>query len=116
MLIHIPDKGFQQIRYYSLYSNKKKAKPNHKKMFRDEEIQRMKDDLKWEKALLDTYGYTPLICKCGAKMEVKNISATSRKNEKVHWQIQVQGHKKRKQVLQRGLSGADRVQMPKMRI
>ena len=35
------------------------------------EINKMSSLLKWENALLNAYGYTPLICSCGTRMELK---------------------------------------------
>lgn len=71
LLIHIPDKGFQQIRYYGFYSNKTKSEPKKRKLFCKKEINKMSSLLKWENALLNAYGYTPLICSCGTRMELK---------------------------------------------
>jgi len=69
LLIHIPTKGFQQIRYNGFYANKAKRKPKAcGRLASDSELGEMRMLLRWEHSLMGTYGYTPLICDCGARM------------------------------------------------
>lgn len=68
LLIHVPDKGFQQVRYYGFYANKYKGKLIPKKLFSDKELKRMKNDTIWVNGLLKAFGYNPTLCKCGTQM------------------------------------------------
>ena len=70
LLIHVPDKGFQQIRYYGFYSNKCKTEPNTGLLFTPSELAKMAEDNTWAKGLWKSFGYDPTWCKCGARMEV----------------------------------------------
>jgi hypothetical protein len=73
LIIHIPDKGFHLIRYYGAYSNRSKKRvksKNYQKVI--QEIKQKLSNLSWRLLLLKTYGYDPILCKCGTVM-VKNI-------------------------------------------
>ena len=70
LLIHVPDKGFQQIRYYGFYSNKCKTEPNTGLLFTPSELAKMAEDNTWAKGLWKSFGYDPTWCKCGARMEI----------------------------------------------
>ena len=70
LLIHVPDKGFQQIRYYGFYSNKCKTEPNTGLLFTPSELAKMAEDNTWAKGLRKSFGYDPTWCKCGARMEI----------------------------------------------
>jgi hypothetical protein len=68
LIIHIPDKYFHQIRYYGFYSNRSKF--NKKKLlFSKKQLESLKAGTFWIKGLLQSFGYTPLLCDvCGKKM------------------------------------------------
>lgn len=70
LIIHIPDKGFQIIRYYGFYSNKFKFKHlfSNNKLFSNASLKKMLDNIKWINGLLDSFGYNPLLCSCGSHM------------------------------------------------
>lgn len=69
LIIHIPDKGFQQVRYYGFYSNKVNLKSVFsKKLFNQKDIDEYILRLKWKHGLLYAFGYDPLLCECGATM------------------------------------------------
>jgi len=70
MIIHIPSKGFQVIRYYGFYSNKFKEKVTDRRLFSSAQLAQMKDNTLWANNLMGSYGYSPLLCHCGAEMEV----------------------------------------------
>ena len=70
LLIHVPDKGFQQIRYYGFYSNKCKAEPKTGLLFSYSQLRRMAEDNTWAKGLMKAFGYDPTVCKCGARMAI----------------------------------------------
>lgn len=72
LIVHIPDKGFHQIRYYGFYSNRTIGKPKYRKMSTEKEMEEVRKFLKWEQMLLSVYGYSPLICECGARMEINH--------------------------------------------
>ena len=68
LVLHVADKGFQQIRYYGFYSNKFKDKVKDKPLFSDKELKRMLNDTIWVNGLKKAFGYDPLLCKCGTQM------------------------------------------------
>ena len=68
LVIHVADKGFQQIRYYGFYSNKFKDKVKDKPLFTDKELKRMINDTIWVNGLKKAFGYDPTLCKCGTQM------------------------------------------------
>lgn len=65
LLIHLPDKGFQQIRYYVFYSNKFKDKITNNSLFSIVQLNKMIDNTKLVNNLKSSYGYNPLLCHCG---------------------------------------------------
>ena len=68
LIVHIPTKGFQQIRYYGFYSNKFKDKISITKLFTDAQLTKMLDNTYWVNGLKSSFGYNPLLCKCGSLM------------------------------------------------
>lgn len=70
LIIHIPDKGFQQVRYYGFYSNKFKNKINNYFLYNSMTINKMINDTIWTNGLKKAFGYDPTICKCGTKMQL----------------------------------------------
>lgn len=70
LIIHIPDSGFQQIRYYGFYSNAWKAKSKGiGLLFPSSEIITMKKKNRWEDGIVEAFGYNPLTCSCGKRMK-----------------------------------------------
>ena len=69
LIIHIPDKGFQLIRYYGFYSNKSNLK-NYitKKIFKKPDSSKIKSLQNWRKRLINTFHYDPILCHCGYLM------------------------------------------------
>ena len=72
LIVHIPDAKFQQIRYYGFYSNRTASRPRHRRMSTDKENAEARLFLRWEHMLLSVYGYSPLICDCGARMKINH--------------------------------------------
>lgn len=72
LIVHIPDDRFQQIRYYGFYSNRGKTRPHHRRMSTDEENREVLEFLRWERMLMSMYGYSPMICDCGARMHINH--------------------------------------------
>ena len=69
LIIHIPDKSFQQIRYYGFYSNKSKNTSTYStKLFSNKDIEHHILHLEWKFGLLYSFGYNPLLCECGHEM------------------------------------------------
>jgi hypothetical protein len=69
LIIHIPDKGFNLIRYYGFYSNKYKDKDLfNNTLFTDYELKKLENTTYWIGGLKSNYGYNPLICNCGFLM------------------------------------------------
>lgn len=68
LIVHIPSKGFQQIRYYGFYSNKFKEKISDKSLFSDAQLTKMLDNTKWINGLKNSFGYDPTLCVCGSQM------------------------------------------------
>ena len=59
-----------QIRYYGFYSNRTRSRPRHRKMSSEPECSEVRRFLRWENRLMSIYGYTPLLCECGARMHI----------------------------------------------
>ena len=68
LIVHIPTKNFNQIRYYGFYSNKCKAKITNNNLFTIEELNKMKENTLWINDLKKSYGYSPILCYCGYEM------------------------------------------------
>lgn len=68
LITHIPDKGFQQIRYYGFYSNAYKFSYSPIKLFDDATLTKMLDNTKWVNGLKNSFGYDPTLCICGSQM------------------------------------------------
>lgn len=82
LVLHVADKGFQQIRYYGFYSNKFKDKVKDKPLFSEKELKRMLNDTRWINGLKKAFGYDPLLCKCGHQMTINlELSDFHRKEE-----------------------------------
>ncbi len=70
LLVHVPDKGFQQIRYYGFYSNKCSVEPDTGLLFTQRQLSGMAKANTWRSGLMGAFGYDPTWCKCGAMMEL----------------------------------------------
>ncbi len=68
LIIHIPNKGFQQIRYYGFYSNKFLNKIKYINLFSNAELSKMSNNVYWVNALKVSFGYDPTHCTCGNQM------------------------------------------------
>ena len=68
IVIHIPNKGFQQIRYYGFYANKFKNKIDDCSLFSEHELNKMRKATLWVNGLKYAFGYDPTLCKCGTQM------------------------------------------------
>ena len=67
LIVHIPDKGFQTIRYYGFYSNKFSF-PFTNFLFSNAELSKMLHNTFWINGLLSSFGYDPTLCSCGSHM------------------------------------------------
>ncbi len=68
IILHIPNKGFQQIRYYGFYANAYKTKGESIHLFSNQELRKMNALTKWTTALKNSFGYDPLLCRCGGHL------------------------------------------------
>jgi len=73
LIIHIPDKHFKMIRYYGVYAKRHKhfdklflAVPKQKRRF-------LASLNTWRASLLLSFGFDPLLCKCGHSMTLLEI-------------------------------------------
>ena len=73
LIRHIPNKGFQQIRYYGFYSNKFKHKVTNNNLLTDAQLTKMLHNTYWIESLLNTFGYNPILCECGHEMFVNYL-------------------------------------------
>jgi hypothetical protein len=73
LIIHIPNKYFNMVRYYGYYAKEyhssKKLYPMHSKQY----LQVHSTLNKWRFNILESFNYDPIKCKCGHKMELVNI-------------------------------------------
>lgn len=70
LIIHIPDKKFQIIRYYGFYANRFINKLENNLLFSSAELKKMRDNTLWINGLLSSFGYNPTLCVCGNQMLV----------------------------------------------
>ena len=74
VIAHIPDRGFQMIRYYGIYANKRKDKPRIIKMLSGKLIEFANKHKSWRKRIQMSFGHDPLSCpKCETEMEMIDI-------------------------------------------
>lgn len=71
LIVHIPEKSVHSTRYYGFYANHSSLDTVHQpKLFKWEEISKMKSNLDWRLRLIQSYKYDPLLCHCGATMVI----------------------------------------------
>ena len=71
LIVHIPEKSVHTTRYYGFYANHSSLDTVHQpKLFKWEEISKMKSNLDWRLRLIQSYKYDPLLCHCGATMVI----------------------------------------------
>ena len=71
LIVHIPEKSVHTTRYYGFYANHSSLDTLHQpKLFKWEEISKMKSSLNWRSRLIQSYKYDPLLCHCGATMVI----------------------------------------------
>ena len=71
LIVHIPEEAVHTTRYYGFYANHSSLDTLHQpKLFKWDEIKQIKSNLNWRLRLLKSYKYDPLICYCGATMEL----------------------------------------------
>lgn len=69
LIIHIPEKGFQQIRYYGFYSDACYQKYLcDSKLFTSKDINELILRNTYKHGILWAFGYNPLLCQCGHEM------------------------------------------------
>jgi len=68
LIIHIPEKGFNMVRYYGIYAMKK-SKSSHLKRIKD----KLTKPLKWLDKLKLHFKYNPLKCSCGNTLKFQFI-------------------------------------------
>ena len=74
VIVHIADRGFQMIRYYGLYANKRKDKPRIMKMLSEKLIEFAEKHKSWRKRIQMSFGHDPLSCpKCKTEMVLIDI-------------------------------------------
>ena len=70
IIVHIPENGKHNIRYYGFYANKSKKLNILKKklhsLLSNKKVRLLLDLLKWRKRIINSYNYDILMCeKCG---------------------------------------------------
>lgn len=71
LIIHIPEENVHTTRYYGFYANHSSLDILHQpKLYKFDEIKKMNSNLKWRDRLIQSYKYDPLLCHCGAIMEI----------------------------------------------
>ena len=77
LIIHIPEKHFKMIRYYGLYAKNHKHKSSLLLAVPIEKRRFLESLNSWRTSLLLSFGFDPLLCKCGHHNECavwENIS------------------------------------------
>ena len=73
LIIHIPDKHFKMIRYYGLYAKHHKHEKVLIRAYSQEKRRFLLSLTSWKASILLSFGYNPLLCKCGHHMTVLEI-------------------------------------------
>ena len=73
LIIHIPDKHFKMIRYYGLYAKHHKHESKLSLAVSKQKRRLLASALAWRSSLLSSFGYDPLLCKCGHIMTIFEI-------------------------------------------
>ena len=73
LIIHIPEKHFKMIRYYGLYAKHHKHKSSLLLAVPIEKRRFLESLNSWRTSLLLSFGFDPLLCKCGHHMTVLEI-------------------------------------------
>lgn len=76
LIIHIPEKGFNMLRYYGLYADGPDAYPNLRRKVSKEKRPFRKLLFKWQVNIELSFGHDPLKCACGGHMELTDIVQT----------------------------------------
>ncbi len=71
LIVHIPEEKVHTTRYYGFYANHTSLNiTNQPKLYKFEDIKKMKSKLNWRDKLIQSYKYDPLLCHCGATMVI----------------------------------------------
>ena len=76
LIVHIPENGKHNIRYYGFYANKsKKMKTSkfkdYKKLYTNKQIAKMRKELLWRNNILKSFDYDILMCdNCGETLDL----------------------------------------------
>lgn len=80
LIIHIPEEQFKMVRYYGLYAKKHKHQSKLFKMVNENTIKVRKLLSHWRERIQLSFGYDPILCSCGRKMEFIDIFFPSQKS------------------------------------
>lgn len=69
LIIHIPDRGFNMLRYYGVYAQPYSRKSPVRRMLSTCQQQMQVVKHKWRHRIISSFGRDPLLCQCGAVME-----------------------------------------------
>lgn len=70
LIRHIPDKGFNLIRYYGFYSNKTIIKPKKIKLLTLHKVKELKASIKFRRQIISTFGFDLFKCRCGGTLKL----------------------------------------------
>lgn len=74
VIMHLPDKNFNMIRYYGMYAKNNKHKGTFYKLLDDKTLEELKKLNKWKYRILKEFGVNPLKCpSCGTMMSLADI-------------------------------------------
>lgn len=73
LIIHIPEKGFNMLRYYGLYADGPDAYPVLNRRTPKEKHHTNRLKLSWQMNIALSFGYDPLKCSCGGSMVLTDI-------------------------------------------
>lgn len=74
LIVHIPNRHFKMVRYYSIYAKHHKQEKNLRKCLSPQKRQYLSRLLDWRNSILLTFGYDPLRCsECGTSMLVLEV-------------------------------------------
>lgn len=74
LIVHIPDKNFKMVRYYGIYAKDHKNSKKLSLAVPKDRRNLLRTFNQWKVSILLSFGYDPLLCKCGHHMSILEIS------------------------------------------
>jgi len=76
IILHIPEPQFKMIRYYGVYSSRRRRYALHaRRLFRQNQIRALQRLARWRASVFHSFCYDPVLCGCGAVMVLNRAAS-----------------------------------------